>query len=118
MTLLSGDISVVPVPEKASSPQKDREGPATQHVLPSLTCAPFCVHRPLSRQQKRGQQTRQAETGTATKTQQGEQRLPGEPEEQALYVNPSAQQPGLPPPLGFLALRGVMAGRAWQGGLG
>lgn len=33
MTLLSGDISLVPGPEK----RVDREGAAAQHVLPSLT---------------------------------------------------------------------------------
>lgn len=105
MTLLSGDISLVPEPEK-----KDREGSAAQHMLPSLTCAPFCVHRALFRQQKRGQQTRQAETGPAPKTEQGEQRLPGEPQEQTLYVSLHCL-PLLPP-------RGVTGGGAWQGGLG
>lgn len=84
MALLSGDVSLVPGPEEAPGPQEKREGAAAQRVLPSLTCVPFCVHRPLLRQQKRGQQTRQEETGTAPKTQQGEQRLPGEQEEQAL----------------------------------
>lgn len=65
-------------------------GAATQQALHSVTCPFVCVHRWLCREQERGQQTWQAETGTAPKTQQGEQRLLGEPEEQALYVDPSA----------------------------
>lgn len=89
----------LPLPQPAlpcaSVPEEDisvaREGgAATQQALHSVTCPLVCVHRWLCREQERRQQTRQAETGTAPKTQQGEQRLPGEPEEQALYVDPSA----------------------------
>lgn len=116
MTLLSGGISLVPGPEKRALlvPRRTGRGAAAQHALPSLTCAPLCVHRALFRQQKRGQQTWQAETGTAPKTQQGEQRLPGEPEEQALYVNP---QPGSLA-LGFMGGDGRKDHGPWQGCLG
>lgn len=73
-------------------------GAATQQALQSIMCPLVSVHRWLCREQERGQQTWQAETGTAPKTQQGDQRLPGEPEEQALYVDPPAWEFGLPPP--------------------
>jgi len=100
-------LQSLPLPQPAlpcaSAPEENvsvpREGgAAAQRALRSVTRPLVCVHRWLCREQERGQQTQQAETGTAPKTQQGEQRLPGEPEEQALYVDPPAWERGLPLP--------------------
>lgn len=89
-------------------------GAATPPGSAQNNLSPCLCHRRLYREQKRGRQTWQAETGTTPKTQQGEQRLPGEPEEQALYVNLPSWEHGLPTPAWVYG--GEMGGRAMSAG--
>lgn len=98
MTLLSGDISLVPGPEK----RVDREGAAAQHVLPSLTCAPFLCAQTIFQAAKKGTANTASGNGDGPENSARRAETAWRTARASTVGEPSAQQPRLPPPLGFV----------------